>query len=208
MQAEHRPSWGRLPLLTFQGATGGAMKKISNEEAILSIPDLYNLCRELSRANELRHAFWSQLRAVQNQAGRYITAHQIDEEEITKRTVSLAPKKRKFYRKEWETGREIPLDELHAIVEQCNILHRTSQLVEELKRKNKKVVENEPFFFGSTCAVCHMPLTGRQKSYCSDGCKVIAKSRRWRKVDPERKREANYKHYEKYYKNKKTDETP
>lgn len=171
------------------------MKKISDENIPTSTPKLNDLHRGLSLANELRHKFWSQLRAVRNQAGRYITAHEIDDEEFKKKTASLDPRKRKFYRNEWKTGRAIPLKALRDIVQQCDILHKTSQLVEALKRKNQKTGDKESFFAGAICCVvCRMPLTGRQRKYCSEGCKAIDKSRRWRLKNPEKKAASNYRY--------------
>lgn len=44
------------------------------------------------------------------------------------------------------------------------------------------------------CVVCGLPLTGRQKSYCSATCRDNAKSRKWRKENPDEKRKSELKY--------------
>lgn len=48
------------------------------------------------------------------------------------------------------------------------------------------------------CVVCGLPLSGQQKKYCSEACRINAKSRQWRKNNPDAKSLANFK-YLKYY---------
>ena len=38
------------------------------------------------------------------------------------------------------------------------------------------------------CAICKLPLTGRQRKYCSEVCKAVGRSRHWRKENPEKDR--------------------
>ena len=47
------------------------------------------------------------------------------------------------------------------------------------------------------CEVCGLPLSGRQKAYCSNECRRNARSRKWRRNNPEAK--ANQKYLNKYY---------
>lgn len=48
------------------------------------------------------------------------------------------------------------------------------------------------------CEVCHIPLSGRQKKFCSPKCKQVADSRNYRS-DKERKALSNLRYYHKYY---------
>lgn len=44
------------------------------------------------------------------------------------------------------------------------------------------------------CQVCSKTLDGRKKRYCSDQCRGIAKSRRWRRDHPEDKMKADLRY--------------
>jgi hypothetical protein len=173
------------------------MKKLAHEYDYLTIPDKTRLLVELSKANELRHRFWKQLRAVRNQVGRYIIAHEIQSQKFSELTNHLSPQKRKFFETEWMEGRKIPLYELKSLMTMCNKLWTTNQSREEAKReflKKHNIHKNSDLFLGPQCEICRMSLTGRQKKYCSDFCRQIAKSRRWRSKNPEKKQKANLKY--------------
>jgi hypothetical protein len=77
------------------------------------IPDLIELRKKLSDTNKLRHEFWTKLRVVRNQVGRYIRAHQVSSESL-ETCIEKAPEEAKdYFRNEWEAGRAISTQELN-----------------------------------------------------------------------------------------------
>lgn len=133
------------------------------------IPDLIELRKQLSEANKLRHKYWTQLRAVRNQVGRYIRAHEVSAKDLESWMEQTSEEAKEYLRNEWEAGRDIPNEELKKMWHTCEILWKTSQFKEELRRKMKLRTQDK-FFFGPTCDNCGFPLPSGRKRFCSDAC--------------------------------------
>ena len=109
------------------------MKKLAKEYDLTTIPDKIELRKQLSEANKLRHQFWNQLRAVRNQIGRYVRAHEISENDFMKLIKPLPKNKREFFGHERQAGKDIPVEELEQMFHTTTLLWNTSQFKENLR---------------------------------------------------------------------------
>lgn len=146
--------------------------------------DLLVYRAKFSELNELRNKFWNEYHVIRNQFLLDFRAHADDSD--------------------WK--------EMYVLL---NDMYK-SGLEEELRRKLKMPPRRDPEFLRSIkykrckrdaglyasetlCVVCNIPLTGRKKLYCSEGCRQKAKSRRWRKENPEAKILSDTKYLMTYY---------
>jgi len=132
--------------------------------------DKRTVLERFAKVNELRRKFWAELRAVRN---KFLW---------------------QYPRKTWENDPD--WIELHHLIDdlfQSQILEEavreTGLLPDRSKaRPHKRDVPSGIFLSDSLCLVCGLPLTGRQTKYCGDVCRNKAKSRQWRRVNPEANR--------------------
>lgn len=88
-------------------------------------------------------------------------------------------------------------------IEIINQMYKTV-IHEELVRQvtDKPYSQRKPqgiYLSNKLCIVCHLPLGGKQEKYCSDPCRIIAKSRKYRSCNPEGKAQANLKYLQDIY---------
>lgn len=191
----------------------GNIKKIAKEFDSDTIPDFIELRKYLSETNKLRHKFWSMLRSVRNQIGRYLYAHQISKEEFNKKIEELSDDEKDFYLNEWEAGNQIPLKKLKELMEIADTLWKVSGFKEEHWRKHPKRIvtcAKDRLFYGTerdpvlTCLNCSLPVPVNRNKYCSSNCsdqyrkkkyaeevrvqRHFKKNTRYRNAEPKEKR--------------------
>ena len=147
--------------------------------------------RELSELNEMRNKFWQRLRAFRNRLLKMPDFNHKDKH--CKELYALVNDL-------WESAFIEEIRRQKGLKPTC---------IEKSKKRDKDRLEIERdllptrdgkglYAANLLCSICALPLAGRQKLYCSDFCRNKAKSRNWRKYNPEKKQESNYQYLKKY----------
>ena len=165
--------------------------------------------RELRELNELRRTFWSRYRELRN---KFLSLYPPDKhgddpewQEQFEKIEDLAlpcsaeeiwrqhggPARPRTYRHESDLTpeqEEALFDHAYA----AKWHEKQAKLIADGPREKRRA---GLFESDRLCPVCGLPFSGRaDKQYCSDSCKAKAKSRRWRKANPEKKRKSEYKY--------------
>lgn len=134
--------------------------------------DYNDYCQELSRLNKLRTEFWKGLRSLRNKV--------FSKYDIKKDRQAL-----KLYRiinDMWESGYKEELRRRTGCQPKRDVA---------LRNTDKGLYESDRL-----CKLCKLPIEGDnpRKIYCSDKCRELNKSQRWREKNPDKKSISNY-HY-------------
>jgi len=131
--------------------------------------------RRISKVNEMRRKYWSELRALRN---------------------DLLSK----YRDSPDGSVNIIDSDAKELLQTVNDMWK-SCVYEEMRRSSKTHKDGTGGLYTSDklCKVCGLPLSGRQKAYCREECQDIARSRKWRTNNPDAKAKSNKKYLNKYY---------
>jgi len=152
---------------------------------------------QISKINERRRKYWSELRALRNDIfSKYRNSPDGPVNIIDPDAIELL----QIVHDMWESG---SMEDMRRSAE----THRSRTMprcpvcsapMNDFIPK-KKVVAGGLYISDKLCKVCSLPLSGRQKAYCSEGCRGIARSRKWRKDNPDAKAQANQKYLNDIY---------
>ena len=135
--------------------------------------DYQDFLTRISKINELRVRFWSEFRDCRN---KFLKSY---------------PPSGSQNDHQWKEIKNL-LDDMwkSTVTEEIRrqLFHAPGSLIEGVTPKTGLYKSNK------LCIVCGLPLQGRQKSYCSESCRNIRKSRQWRKNHPDKKREIELKY--------------
>ncbi len=157
---------------------------------------------KISRANELRREFWTEYRKVRNEFLLKYPAEECKNDPDWQEVVHLLndlfqPLITEEMRR--DTGlipdrispgqaSRLPLESLFNTFASGLESH-----FENLKPHEKRTPSGI-FRSNELCVVCGLPLSGRQQKFCQEKCRSIAKSRKWRKENPDQKQLVNLKY--------------
>jgi predicted nucleic acid-binding Zn ribbon protein len=134
--------------------------------------------RRLSKVNELRRLFWTELRTLRKDfLSRYPAKDFKEDPQWQEIRCSLNDMWESTFKEDMRRKTDLPRKDLP-----------------HLPRPAGGLYANE-----RRCVVCDLPLIGRQKSYCSEICRNISKGKRFRAADRERYRKIQAKYYKTYY---------
>ena len=127
--------------------------------------------KRISTVNELRNKFWTEYRKLRNDF------------------LSNYPSKEYESDSDWQ---EL-FQSINDMFQSCVKEDIRRQLI---TRQNPFKVGEESGLLSNNrlCVVCKLPLTGRQTKYCSERCKGISKSRKFRKEHPAEKMKSDHKY--------------
>ncbi|NLI32048.1 MAG: hypothetical protein GX422_04585 [Deltaproteobacteria bacterium] len=157
----------------------------------------------ISKVNELRRAFWNEYRKVRNAfLGKYQGEEYEDDpdwQEIFHLLIDLyQPLIAEEMRR--DTGlipHRIPLSLSSNPTSEKDLFNRFATALEshfENLKPHDERARSGIFRANKLCLVCGLPLSGRQRNYCQEKCRSIAKSRRWRKENSDQKQLENLKY--------------
>jgi len=134
--------------------------------------DYLQFKKELSKINEKRKEFWAELRNARNE---FLSNH---------------PPKNYKDDSQWQ--------EIYCFIRGM----WESTFKEELRRQmglpikgiDSRRLPRGLYKNNLLCEVCGFPLTGRQKANCSDYCRNVKKSKKYRATHPEEKQKSNLKY--------------
>jgi len=152
---------------------------------------------QISKINERRRKYWSDLRALRNDI---FLRYRDNPDGPVKITDSDAIELLQTVHDMWESGSMEDMrrsSETHRsrTMPRCPVC---SAPMNDFIPK-KKVVAGGLYTSDKLCKVCGLPLSGRQKAYCREECRGIARSRKWRTNNPDAKAKSNKKYLNKYY---------
>lgn len=152
---------------------------------------------KISELNEIRNRFWDGLRVLRNKflnefpGEKYQGNHNWNELYWLISDLYSSKIEEEFTRGQLGFDREDRL-----ICPSCSQRIPKESLIFNVQnlRKAKGLYKSKLL-----CVVCSIPLSGRQRKYCSVGCQNKAKGRRWREKNPEKKAKANLKYLKDIY---------
>lgn len=129
--------------------------------------------RELSKLNEQRKKFWKELRLLRNSVlSKYDPKNDAECLELYRLINDM-----------WESTHKEDLRRQNKILPQRDELLGKSNDLEGLYKSDR------------LCVICSLPIEGNlRKIYCSEQCRQISKSRRYRIENPDGKMIANYRY--------------
>lgn len=156
---------------------------------------IYN--RRISKVNEMRRKYWDELRTLRNEI---LLQYRIAPTGPVEITDPDAKELLQTLADMWESGAmedmrrrsKTPRSKTIPLCPTCG------KPMNEFIPK-KKGGAGGLYNSDERCVVCLRPLSGRHKKYCSETCRVIEKSRKYRKNNPDAKAQANQKYLNDIY---------
>ncbi len=136
--------------------------------------------REFSNVNELRYIFWKAYRELRNKFKKDF------------------PHKNYQFDADWQKFNDL----LNDMYKSC-VHEDLRRQIGPPRRERPMKLRDGPVSFRSKpvksglyandklCEVCRRPLSGKQRSFCSESCRGINKSRRFRRDFPDKKAKSN-----------------
>lgn len=156
---------------------------------------IYN--RRISKVNEMRRKYWDEFRKLRNEI---LLQYRIAPTGPVEITDPDAKELLQTLNDMWESGAmedmrrrsKTPRSKTIPLYPLCS-----APLKDFIPKKKGGV--GGLYTFDELCVVCSLPLSGRQKKYCSEVCRGKARNRKWNVTNPDAKAQANQKYLNDIY---------